>query len=172
MLSNELYKEYIELAKERYILENKLDNYIEKWKNGYNFLSDDKVKLIVEKGKLRLEELKKLEESIHQDFVQMSELEEQKKSADIAIRSSLGQAPTNMNIVDGVLSSNALESHLVAEKKSDSEMIDDKKQMLDSLKDKVRNGEITLAQASELSAKIGVAFDFYGKEEEIRGRHI
>ena len=101
----------------------------------------------------------------------MSALEEQKQAADIGIRSTLGQAPTNMSIVDGVISSNASESHLIAEKKSDEQMASEKRQMLSELKEKVRNGEITLAQASELSAKINSSFDFYGKEEEIQVRH-
>ena len=171
MFSSELYKKYIEVANERYSLENKINDYIEKWKNGETVLSTKSVEQAIEKGYERLEDLKKIEESIHQDFVQMSALEEQKQAADIGIRSTLGQAPTNMSIVDGVISSNASESHLIAEKKSDEQMASEKRQMLSELKEKVRNGEITLAQASELSAKINSSFDFYGKEEEIQVRH-
>ena len=171
MFSSELYKKYIEARNKRYALENKINDYIEKWKNGETVLSTKSVEQAIEKGYERLEDLKKIEESIHQDFVQMSALEEQKQAADIGIRSTLGQAPTNMSIVDGVISSNASESHLIAEKKSDEQMASEKRQMLSELKEKVRNGEITLAQASELSAKINSSFDFYGKEEEIQVRH-
>jgi len=172
MFSSELYKKYIQAANERYALENKIDDCIEKWKNGETVLSTKSIEQAIEKGYERLEALKKIEESIHQDFVQMSALEEQKQAADIGIRSTLGQAPTNMNIVGGVLSSNASESHLIAEKKTDEQMSLEKQQMLDQLKEKVKNGEITLAQASELLAKINLSFDFYGKEEEIQGRHM
>ena len=172
MFSSELYKKYIEVANEIYALENKINNYIEKWKNGETVLSTKSIEQAIEKGYERLENLKKIEESIHQDFVQMSALEEHKKSADIGIRNVFGEAPTDMNIVGGVISSNASESHLIAEKKTNEQMSLEKQQMLDQLKEKVRNGEITLAQASELSAKINSSFDFYGKEEEIRGRHM
>lgn len=172
MFSIELYKKYIESTNERYTLENKINEYIEKWKNGETFLSTEQVEKVLEKGYERLEDLKKIEESIHQDFIQMSSLEEQKKSVDIGIRNVFGEAPTNMNIVDGVLSSNASESHLIAEKKTDEQMSLEKQQILDQLKEKVRNDEINLAQASELSSKINSSFDFYGKEEEIQGRHM
>ena len=172
MFSSELYKKYIEVANERYALENKINDYIEKWKNGETVLSTKSVEQAIEKGYERLEALKKIEESIHQDFAQMSALEEQKQAADIGIRSTLVQAPTNMNIVGGVLSSNPSESHLIAEKKTNEQMSLEKQQMLEQLKEKVRNGEITLSQASELSAKINSSFDFYGKEEEIQGRHM
>ncbi|MGM9875174.1 MAG: hypothetical protein ACI32H_04555 [Bacilli bacterium] len=171
MFSSELYRKYVEVRNERYTLEYKIDEYIKKWKNGETVLSTEKVEQIIEKGYERLETLKKLVESIHQDFVQMSRLEEQKNSADIGIRNTFSYAPTNMNIVGGVLSSKASESHLIAEKKTDGQMLTEKKQMLYELKEKVKNGEITLAQASELSAKIGISFDFYDKEEEIQGRH-
>ena len=172
MFSSELYKKYVEATNERYALENKINDYIEKWKNGETVLSTEKVEQIIEKGYERLETLKQIEKSIHQDFIKMDSLENEKRSADIGIRNTFGQSPTNMNIVGGVLSSNASESHLIAEKKNDDQMLAERQQMLNELKGKVKNGEITLAQASELSAKIGTSFDFYNKEEEIKGRHL
>ena len=172
MFSSELYKKYIEAANERYALENKINEYIEKWKNGETALSTKSVEQAIEKGYERLEDLKRIEESIHQDLVQMSALEEQKESADIGIRNVFGEAPTDMNIVGGVLSSNASESHLIAEKKTNEQMSLEKQQMLDQLKEKVKSGELSLAQASEMSAKINSSFDFYGREEEIKGRHM
>ena len=69
MFSSELYKKYIEVANERYSLENKINDYIEKWKNGETVLSTKSVEQAIEKGYERLEDLKKIEESIHQDFV-------------------------------------------------------------------------------------------------------
>ena len=172
MFSSELYKKYIEAANERYALENKINNYIEKWKNGETVLSTKSVEQAIEKGYERLEDLKKIEESIHQDFVQMNALEEHKKSADIGIRNVFGEAPNDMNIVGGVISSNASESHLIAEKKTNEQMDLERQQMLDQLKEKVKSGELSLAQASELSAKINSSFGFYDKEEEIKGRHM
>ena len=61
-----------------------------------------------------------------------------------------------MNIVGGVLSSDAAQSHLIAEEKTKEQMDIEKKQMLDTLKLKVRNGEISLAQASEMLKKINL----------------
>ena len=95
-----------------------------------------------------------------------------KKSADIGIRNVFGEAPNDMNIVGGVISSNASESHLIAEKKTNEQMDSERQQMLDQLKEKVKSGELSLAQASELSAKINSSFGFYDKEEEIKGRHM
>lgn len=172
MFSNELYKKYIEAINERATLENKINVCIEKWKNGELTLSTEQVEKIIEQEYERLANLKKIEESIHYDFVQMSSLEDQKRLADIGIRSTFGVTPSNMNIVGGVLSSNASESHLIAEKKTDEQMNLEKQQLLHQLKEKVRNGELTLAQASELATKINLSFDFYNKEEEIQGRHL
>jgi len=172
MFSNELYKKYVEAMNERVELENRINNHIEKWKNGETTFSTDIVEKIVEKGYERLEDLKKIEEELHQDFVQISSLEEQKKHADIGIRHVFGQTPSNLKIVGGVLSSDATQSHLIAEEKTKEQMDIEKKQMLDTLKLKVRNGEISLAQASEMLKKINLSFDFYDKEEEIKRRHL
>ena len=60
MFSSELYKKYIEVANERYSLENKINDYIEKWKNGETVLSTKSVEQAIEKGYERLEDLKKI----------------------------------------------------------------------------------------------------------------
>lgn len=172
MSSSELYKKYIEAVNKRCDLENKIEEYIEKWKNGETVSSTEEVEKIIEKGYERLEELKKIEKSIYHDYIQMSYLEEQKKYADIGLRTVFGQAPSNISIVGGVLSSDASQSHLIAEKKTDEQMNLEKEQMLKELKEKVRTGEITLARASELSSKINTSYDFYDKEREIEGRHL
>jgi len=172
MFSRELYKKFIEAENIRYDLENKINDLVEKWKKGEKVLSTKTIELVINKGYERLEDLKKIEESIHQDFIQMSSLEEQKRLADIGIRNVFREAPTDMNIIGGVLSSNASESHLIAEKKTNKQMSLEKQQMIDKLKEKVKNGEIDLAQASELFTQINLSFNFYDKEEEIKGRHM
>ncbi|MBR1416658.1 MAG: hypothetical protein IJ572_02450 [Bacilli bacterium] len=136
------------LQTKEYANENDNSNVIYTELNGYKFMFMGNASVTIEKGYERLEELKKIEESFHQDFIQMNSLEEQKKSADTGIRSVLEKSPTDTNIVGGVLSSDTSKSHLIAEKKSDEQMSLEKKQMLEQLKEKVRNGEITLAQAS------------------------
>ena len=172
MFSDELYKKYMESLNERYALENKINEHIEKWKKGETILSAKQVEKAIEKGYERLADLKEIEKSFHDDLNQMSSLEEQKRSADIGIRDVFGKAPTDMNIVGGVLSSDASQSHLVAEKKTEEQMNLEKEQMLNDLKEKVRNGEITLQQASLLSSNINTSFDFYDKQEEIKDRYL
>ena len=172
MFSNELYEKYVNCANERFLLEDKINDYIENWKKGKVVLNTDQVEKVIEKANERLEDLKKIEDSLHQDFIQMSNLEDQKKSADIAVRNVFNQAPTNMNVVDGVLAPNAADSHLVVEKKSDEQMNQEKISMLQDLKEKVRNGEVTLEQASKLSADINTSFNFYNKEKELQERHL
>ena len=67
MFSNELYKKYVEATNQRADLENRINNYIEKWKNGETTFSTDIVEKIIEKGYERLEDLKKIEEELHQE---------------------------------------------------------------------------------------------------------
>ena len=171
MFSKELYDKYIQTMNERIELENKEDEIIEKWKNGRITLSTESVEKIIEKGHERISALKEMEKSLHEDFLKMNLLEEEKKSADTSLRSKLGEAPTDTKIIDGVLASNAKDSHLVAEKKTQEEMLLDKQEMLNNLKQRVMNGEISLEQASELSAQINSSYNFYQEENEIENRH-
>ena len=171
MFSKELYDKYIEVMNARVELENKENEVIEKWKNGSIILSTESVEKVIEKGHARLEALRENEKMLHEDFLKMNFLEEQKKSADITLKTTFAQAPTDMKIVDGVIASNAKDSHLVAEKKTTEEMSLDKQEMLNTLKQRVMNGEISLEKASELSAKINSSYDFYNQEKEIEERH-
>lgn len=66
----------------------------------------------------------------------MSLFEEQKNSADIGLRSIFGEAPTNINIVGGIASSNSSESHLIVEEKTNEQLMLEKQQMLEKLKEK------------------------------------
>ena len=171
MFSKELYDKYIKTMNDRIELENKENEIIEKWKNGSITLSTESVEKIIEKSHERLENLKESEKALHEDFLKMLILEEQKVSNDTALRTTFGQASSDMKIIDGVLASNAKDSHLVAEKKIYEEMDLDKQDMLSTLKQRVMNGEISLEQASELSSKINSSFDFYSQEKQIEERH-
>ena len=61
MTSNEIYKNYLKALGERTVLENKIEDFIEKWKNGDTTISNATVQKTVNKGYERLEELKKIE---------------------------------------------------------------------------------------------------------------
>lgn len=171
MFSRELYDKYVEAMNARMELETKENEIIEKWKNGSISLSTESVEKIIEKSHARLEDLKANEKMLHEDFLKMLLLEEQKVSVDTTLRTTFDSAPTDTKIVGGVLAPNAKDSHLIAEKKTSEEMTLDKQEMLSDLKQRVMNGEISLEQASELSAKINSSFDFYNQEREIEQRH-
>lgn len=161
MNRNEIYKEYLKALKERVELESKIEDFVEKWKNGETSLSNELIQQTMEKGYERLETLKKQVESLESSLNLYDQKENDKKMADISVQHYLGERPTNMNIVGGVLSSNANESHLVAEQKSLEQLEQEKNQMLSNIKLKVQSGEISLAEASKLTHDVNTAFGYY-----------
>lgn len=77
-----------------------------------------------------------------------------------------------MNIVGGILSSNANESHLVAEQKSPEQLEQEKNQMLANIKSKVQSGEISLAEASKLTHDVNMAFGYYDEQTDTNTNSI
>lgn len=169
MNSNELYQKYLEAEKERFELENKIESYVEKWKNGETVLNNQTIQQAMEKGYERLEELKRTEAQLHNEYIQQEQKEEAKRGADISLQHNLGIRPDNMNIVGGVLSSNASESHLIAESKSPEQLELERQQLLANVKLKVQSGEISLADASKLVNDVNTSYEFYSSEEKSGG---
>lgn len=161
MTSKELYERYLEALKKRYELENKISDYIERWKNGETALSTKLVEETLDKGYERLEELRQLEQRLHQAFISTEKSEKEKETADTLLRAELGQAISNTNIVGGVLSKNASESHLIGEEKTAEQLEQEKNQMLANIKSKVKSGELTLAEASKLVSAANTSYEFY-----------
>ena len=176
MTSKELYEKYLEALKERYELENKISAYIEKWKNSETVLSTKLVEEAIDKGYERLEGLKQLEQKLHQEFISMEKSEQEKRSADISLRAKLGEAPSNITIIGGVLSSNANESHLIGEEKTTEQLEQEKNQMLASIKSRVQSGELNFAEASKLVNDVNTSYGFYDRQtpdiEKSSGRHM
>lgn len=166
MNRNEIYKEYLKALNERAELESKIEDLVEKWKNGETSLSNELIQQTMEKGYERLEALKKQFESLEASLKLYDQKENDKKMADISVQHHLEERPTNMNIVGGVLSSNANESHLVAEQKSPEQLEQEKNQMLSNIKLKVQSGEISLAEASKLTHDVNTAFGYYDEPTE------
>lgn len=166
MNRNEIYKEYLKVLNERIELESKIEDFVERWKNGESCLSNKSIQQAMEKGYERLEGLKKQVESLEDSLSLYDQKENDKKMADISVQYHLGQRPTNINVVGGVLSSNANESHLVAEVKSPEQLEQEKNQMLANIKSKVQNGEISLSNASKLTHDVNTAFDYYDEPTE------
>lgn len=166
MNRNEIYKKYLKALNERVELESKIEDFVEKWKNGETSLSNELIQQTMEKGYERLETLKKQVESLEVSLNLYDQKENAKKMADISVQHHLGERPTNMNIVEGVLSSNANESRLVAEQKSPEQLEQEKNQMLSNIKLKVQSGEISLAEASKLAHDVNTAFGYYDEPTE------
>lgn len=171
MNSNELYRNYLAAEKERIELENKIEEYIEKWKNGETVLSSELVQEAVDKGYIRLEELKKIETKLHLEYMQQEQKEENKRRTDISVEHNFGIRPTDINITGGVLSSNASESHLIAETKSPEQLEQEKNQLLANIKSRVQKGELSLAEASKLANDVNNSYGFYSNEEKSTGIH-
>ena len=169
MNSNELYQKYLEAEKERFELENKIESYVEKWKNGETALSNQTIQQAMEKGYERLEGLKRTEAQLHNEYIQQEQKEEAKRGADISVQHNLGIHSDNMNIVGGVLSSNASKSHLIAESKAPGQLEQERQQLLASVKAKVQSGEISLSEASKLVNDVNTSYDFYSSEEKSIG---
>lgn len=172
MTSKELYDKYNKAFNERIELENSINDYIEKWKNGELVLSTELVEKALEEAEQRLEELKKTEEELHNEFMRLTVLEEQKAKADVSIGYKLGEKPTEMNITGGVLAPNASDSHLTAEYKTPEQLNSDKEHYETVLREKVRNGEISLEQASKVLNDIDKSYGFYAERDEISSKHL
>lgn len=161
MSSRELYQKYLEAEKERFELENKIDVFVQKWANGETTLSTKLVEETVNKGYDRLEDLKQLESQLHTEYMNQDKKEEEKSHADISVRHNLGVMPSQTEITGGVLSSNANESHLVGQQKTPEQLEQEKNYLLSQIKNKVMNKEISLADASKLTADVNNSYGFY-----------
>lgn len=161
MTSRDLYQKYLESLNERADLENKINAMIKKWADGETVFDTKIIEDAVEKGNLRLDELRKTEEKLHNDFINQDEKEETKKHADISVQHHLGINPSDLEITSGVLSSDAKESHLIGQKKSQEQLSNEKVQLLNEIRTKVMNKEISLAEASKLTNDVNISYGFY-----------
>ncbi|MFV0249652.1 MAG: hypothetical protein ACK5HP_01240 [Bacilli bacterium] len=161
MTRKDLYQKYLEALNKRADLENKINAIINKWADGETVFDTKTIEDAIEKGYSRLDELRKIEEKLHNDFMNQDAKEEIKKDADISVRHHLGINPSNLEITSGVLSSNAKESHLIGQKKSSEQLANEKVQLLNEINTKVMNKEISLAEASKLTNDVNISYGFY-----------
>ncbi len=166
MDSKEIYKNYLKALGERLELEEKIEKFIERWKNGEINVSTSVIQDATEKNYQRLEDLKKIEKALQESYEKREQMEHDKKSADIGIRQNLGEAPSNIEITGGVLGTDASQSHLIGQTKSVEQLQIEKEQMLNNVKAKVQRGELTLAEASNLVNSINTSYNLYLSEEE------
>lgn len=161
MNSNEIYENYLKALNQREELEVKIAKYIERWENNETIFDTKTIEDVVDKGYLRLDELKQIEKDLHNEFIKQSQKEENKKAANTSVQHHLGTRPTDLEITSGLLSSNAKESHLIIQKKSKEELSNEKLQSLNEIKNKVMNKEIPLSLASKLINDINASYEFY-----------
>lgn len=168
------YCELLDQANEK---EAKLEAFVQKWLDGeYGLSSENMEQTIIqindqtsqiraeaEKYKMKFDRISK-EEKLEKERLESS------KSAQMRLRHQLGVEADKMVITDGVLSSNASESHLIGREKTPEEIELDKQIALSTLREKVAKKEITLAQASQLKNDIS---NYYGINNEMSSdRHI
>ena len=171
MSSSELYNKLCETNEMMFSLQHRLDEYIEKYQKGELALSDAQAEQIIEKSKKRISDLLELVTNIRKDMYTMDRLEKKKAADDSVLRTRMGEAPTNLNEIGAVISSNAEESHLIMEKKSAEELENDKMEMLKKLREKVRNNEMSLTEASNINSRINSSYNFYNQEDEISKKY-
>lgn len=168
------YCELLDQANEK---EAKLEAFVQKWLDGEYGLSSENMEQTIIQINDQTSQIRAEAEKYKMEFDRISKEEklekerlESSKSAQMRLRHQLGVEADKMVITDGVLSSNASESHLIGREKTPEEIELDKQIALSTLREKVAKKEITLAQASQLKNDIS---NYYGINNEMStGRHI
>ncbi len=166
MTKEEMYNNYLNTLSKRTILESKIENFIEKWKSGNTSISNATVQQVVDKGYERLKELQEIEEKLYKEYTSQTKKEEDKRNADTRVQQNLGVSPTDIEIIGGQLSSNADDSYLIGEQKSKEQLEKERIILLDNIKTKVMNKEISFAEASKMVNDVNNAYDFYDNKPE------
>lgn len=168
------YCELLDQANEK---EAKLEAFVQKWLDGEYGLSSENMEQTIIQINDQTSQIRAEAEKYKMEFDRISKEEklekerlESSKSAQMRLRHQLGVEADKMVITDGVLSSNASESHLIGREKTPEEIELDKQIALSTLREKVAKKEITLAQASQLKNDIS---NYYGINNEMSSdRHI
>ncbi|HPZ24220.1 MAG TPA: hypothetical protein PLB45_02915 [Bacilli bacterium] len=168
MNSNESYKKYIDALNERIELENKINEYVEKWKNGETVLSNESIQGVMEKANDRLANLRSVENQLHDEFIKQDRLDSDKEMADIVIRQYLGVTPTDINITGGVLASKGDETHLDATKKSIDQLEQERQYLLTDIDYRVQSGKMLSTIALKLVDAVNTSYDYYVQDNRIR----
>lgn len=171
MKSQEIYESYMKAFSERWELEKKIEDLMKRWVQGEITLSSTSIQISVDKGYERLDNLKQIEEMLHQDYLNQIEKEKAKKAADQYLSYRYGTRPSDKVITEGVLASNASESHLVARPKTREELEMEMEQHLNNIKTKCQKGELNLEQATKLIDAINTSYGYMLEETENKARH-
>ncbi len=138
----------------------KLDNYVQRWLDGEVQMSSEGVQQLIDSATQQIEQLKAQATQFQSEYMRITQEETMRKNAVISVRHNFGVSPDEIIITDGVLSSNANESHLDGRSKSPEELEDERTQLLARVREKTMKKEISLSEASRLANDINIA---YGK---------
>lgn len=151
MNKNEMHEKYFEIFIERFKrfnLEKEIVEVIKKWLNEDSGVDNKKVQLVVYRCYKKIEELNEFEEKMYEE--QLSN-----DNKNVSINHHLGFVPNNNTILDSSLSN---------ENKTSEEFENEKNKLLDIIKQKLKNHEISLVTASELISDINVLYNFYDED--------
>lgn len=154
-----LYKEYIEAFGKRANFEEGLKAFIDKYKGKNSGFRQTQIDDAINKGYQRLSEMKQKEDILKEQYDREIAKTENKQAFVTCIHHYLGVMPSEYETTDGVLSSNASDSHLNAKRKTDEQLSGEGIALLAAVSSKVKKGEIPLSVASKLIKDIG---DFFG----------
>lgn len=168
------YCDLLDQANEK---EAKLEAFVQNWLDGKGVLSSENMENTIMKVNDQISQMRAEAEKYKMEFDRISKEEklkqeqlESSKSAQMRLRYQLGVETDKTIITDGVLSSNASESHLIGREKTPEEIELDKQIALSTLREKIAKKEITLSQASQLKNDIS---NYYVTNNEMStGRHI
>lgn len=140
----------------------KLDNYVQRWLNGEVQMSSEGMQQLVDSALQQIEQLKAQATQFQNEYMKIAEEEAMRRNAVISVKNNFGVSPEEIIISGGVLSFNAIESHLEGRSKTPEELENEKTQLLASIREKVTKKEISLAEASKLRNDVDLA---YGKNK-------
>lgn len=171
MKSEEIYNNYIKAFSERWELEKKIEKLMEQWVKGEITLSSISIQQAVDKGYERLENLKQLEESLHQEYLEQITKDNAKSSADNYLGYHNNMRPSSAVITGGVLSSDASKSHLTSRSKTKEELEMEMQQQLNAIQMKHQNGELSLEEATKLMEAMNTSYGYLIEEADEITRH-
>ena len=154
----ELLNKYAELTETWMDKQAKLDKYIERWLSGEVQMSSEGVQQLVDSANEQIEQLKEAANQAQSEYLRITNEEAMRKNAVTSVKNRFGVSPDEIIITDGVLSSNANESHLTGRQKTPEELAYEREQLLSDIKSRVMRKEISLTEASKLAHDVNAAY--------------
>lgn len=167
MTKEELLKNYQRATEEADLIDRELTSLLNDWSILRQTHSDETIQSKVDILITEVESKRKEAASYYARYAELQKLEKDKQENALNnVVETFNTNPNEITITDGVLSSNANESHLIGTKKTNEELEEEKQALLNNLSKKVMNKEISLAEASKLVSDINTVYDVVSSIEE------